>query len=639
LFLGLGYVIANIKIEQYNPFHFTNHSSGLIEGYIGEVISEPEIKQKSIKTIVNIIEIKKDGKWIPSMGKCLIYFQRDSSLNLQYHDQITFIHSPQIVKQPANFGEFNYKRYLAHHYIYHQVYLKTDHYTILPHIPSFSLKKHSIQLRKYLLQQYVTFDLKNEELAIVSALTLGKKNLLNSDLKQAYSSAGAMHILAVSGLHVGIILLILQFSLSWLKRIKHGHILLNLLLIIFIWVYAFISGLSPSVLRAATMFSFLIMGKVFHKKSNIYNTLALSAFVILFFDPYMLLEVGFQLSYLAVIGIIYLYPYLYKIFHFKYLIIDKAWSITCVSVSAQIATAPLGLLYFHQFPSYFLLSNLIVIPAAFIIIFIAIGFQIATPMPLLASFLSGVLHFSIKFLNKIVHWVQQIPNALITGLDITIIETWLIYLIIGSSILWLTQYKNKFALYTLLFTLLLIASQTQEKWSQLHQKQITFYNTGSQFSMEYTYGKMNLFIAPSELTQNKEKMQFHIFHHWWERGISMQKTQISNPDTNAICLGNTRILFIDNDHLFSPQQIEVFQPHIVYVNTSKKLNLKQVRKWKQSPVFILGIKTYSKTYDKLTSFCNVHHLKFYSIKKNGALKVELNKQLLPQLYTSKNFIE
>lgn len=637
LFLGLGFVIANIKVEKHHPHHFSNYNNVNIEGYIGQVISEPQIKQRSVKTIVRIIEIKLNGQWIPTTGKCLIYLQRDSSINIEYNNRFSFIHPLKKVKSPTNFGEFNYKRYLAHHYIEHQIYLKKSDFTIIPYNSSFNLKRLSIELRNSLLKNYEEYKLRDEELAIVSALTLGKKTLLNHDLKQAYSSAGAMHILAVSGLHVGIILLILQFSLSWLKRFNHGEFILNLLLILCIWLYAFISGLSPSVLRAATMFSFLILGKLIHKKSNVYNTLALSAFTILFFDPYMLLEVGFQLSYLAVIGIIYLYPYLYNLFQFKYLLLDKAWSITCVSISAQIATAPLGLLYFHQFPSYFLLSNLIVIPAAFIIIFIAIAFQISSPVPFISSALSSVLQYGVGLLNRIVHFIHQIPNALITGLDITIIETWLVYLIIVSLVLWLTQYKNKFAFYTLIFISILTASQTHEKWSQLHQKQITFYSTGNEFSVEYTKGSHNLFVASKLLTQNRERMQFHVFHHWWKNGIGTHESQISNTCNNTYCFGNTRILIINNDQLFTPQQIEAFQPHIIYMNCNKSLNFENISKYISTPVFILGAKTNIKTFKKFSSFCKTYNLKLFSIKNNGSISVELDQNLIPKLFIPKNF--
>ncbi|UTW65201.1 ComEC/Rec2 family competence protein [bacterium SCSIO 12643] len=634
LFFGIGYFLANSKIEKFNSDHFSHQPSAQIQSYIGRVISEPEIKGKSIKTTLEIIQIKDDYNWIPASGKCLVYIQKDSSVHISFGDVLSFKSHPQEIDPPQNFNEFDYKRYLAHHYIYHRIYLQSDQFTTSPN-NDFSIRDLSILIRNQLLQNYIDFGLQNDELALISALTLGKKDTLSTDIKQAYSSAGAMHILAVSGLHVGIILMIIQFCFSWLKKLQHGSHILSMLLILSVWGYTFISGLSPSVLRAATMFSFLILARLLDKKSNVYNTLALSAFAILCIRPYMLLEVGFQLSYLAVIGILYLYPFLYQLLTFRYTLLDKAWSITCVSICAQIATAPLGILYFHQFPSYFLLSNLVIIPAGFLLISIAICFQLFHGIPFISSVLSEILYHSISILNQFVAFIHDLPKALIQGLDISVLETWIIYLLTISVIIWFTQFKPKFVIYTLIFLCCITITQTIEKWEQLHQNEITFYHTGKQFSMEFNSGYQNTFYGSRRLTKNTEQMQFFVFHHWWSKGLNIFNSNIKTHQSPVYEFGNTRILYIDKNQLYSPQQIKAFQPHLIYVNTNKEVEFPTTG-LETTPSIIAGpfVKKYTRI--QLQKVCKKNKWKLFSLSDVGAIKIKLNEQQEPELFTTKN---
>jgi competence protein ComEC len=438
-----------------------------------------------------------------------------------------------------------------------------------------------------------------------------------------------MHVLAVSGLHVGIIFFVLRFLLSWMDKLKNGIAIKAVILILCIWLYAFVTGLSPSVIRASTMFSFMIVAISFKRTSNIYNTLALSAFAILMYEPFMLLEVGFQLSYLAVIGIIYLHPYLYALIELPPGLVDKAWNITCVSLSAQLVTAPLGILYFHQFPTYFLFSNLIVIPAAFLIIFMAIGFQILSIIPYVGELVAFLLKWVIFSLNWMVKAMQELPNALIAGLDITVLETWFMYLIIGFITIWLTQYNRKFMLYSLGVILALSASQTFEKWVLLHQKEITFYNTGKQPSIEYVNGLNSVFIADTSLLSNTDKMQFYVYHHRWKRGLRTTQLEASEDFTNVAILGNTKTLTIDNEHLFTAKQVETFLPDILYFNTYKYWYVKELSKLSYQPKIIIGAATSRKAAQMLVEFCQTNHWEYYTIRKDGAVKVLLTEDLRP----------
>jgi len=174
--------------------------------------------------------------------------------------------------------------------------------------------------------------------------------------------AGAMHILCVSGLHVGIIYLVISFFLGFLNNTRFNNILKAILLLLTVWAYAIITGLSPSVQRASLMLSVFIIGNLLNRARDTYNTLAISALILLIIDPYLLFNVGFQLSYAAVIGIVTFHQPIYKLLYFKNTIIDKIWSITVLSFAAQMATFPIATYYFHFFPPWFWLTNLFTFP-------------------------------------------------------------------------------------------------------------------------------------------------------------------------------------------------------------------------------------------------------------------------------------
>ena len=207
-----------------------------------------------------------------------------------------------------------------------------------------------------------------KQLKVASALLLGYRENLDKELVKSYASAGAMHVLAVSGLHVGILYLLLTRIFSFLKKVKkvkNGKFILTILIVSFLWFYAIMTGLSASVMRATTMFSFIVIGnELLNRKTSIYNTLAVSAIILMIINPFIVYQVGFQLSYVAVVGIVYLQPKLNRLFYSRYKLVRGVWAITCVSLAAQIATFPLSLHYFHQFSTYFFISNLIVIPAS-----------------------------------------------------------------------------------------------------------------------------------------------------------------------------------------------------------------------------------------------------------------------------------
>lgn len=504
----------------YSSSNYENHYSNFIKDdektSLLLKITEPTLdKPKSIQVKGEVMSLFSEDAAISTRGKLLMYLQKDSlSQAVSVGDTLLIFSSLNEIEDAKNPGQFNYKRFLRFHEIFHQGYCSQEFWSLVGENKSFSLLAFADDFRKKMLAILQKSKLEEDEFAVASALILGYKESLDDDLVLAYSSSGAMHVLAVSGLHVGIVYMVLNFFLGFLDKSKHTKYLKALLLLLCVWFYAFVTGLSPSVMRAATMFSFVIVGQTFKRNTNIFNTLFASVFFLLVFNPYLIMQVGFQLSYLAVAGIVYIQPKLYKQLYAKNWLLDKIWAITAVSIAAQIATFPLGLLYFHQFPNYFFVSNLVVIPAATIILAVGIAALVFSQFSWLFIPLSYVLNYSIKILNESVFFIDRLPYSLTQGISISVLECWLIYLCIALIIGFLV-YKKNYLLFGFLCSLVAILSIDLYEDAYLSkQKKIIIYNIKGSTTIDFINGFEHVFLSDSATYYNNSTMLFNVKHNW-----------------------------------------------------------------------------------------------------------------------------
>ena len=338
--------------------------------------------------------------------------------------------------------------------------------------------------------------------------------------------------------------MVLNGLLYFLNKFKYGNIIKAVLLILFLWFYAVLTGLSPSVMRAATMFSFIIVGKGLHRYTNIYNTLMVSAFLLLLINPYLIVEVGFQLSYLAVIGIVLIFPKIYHLWETDNWLKDKIWAIICISISAQIATFPLALLYFHQFPNYFIFSNLIVIPMVTIIIYLGIGVFLISPLSWLSGILAQVLNWVIVFLNSCVKFIEQLPYSITQGISISVLETWFIYFMIGCLLTFFMINHVRYLKYGLTLIFVLLVFQVVEGYKEAYQRKLIVYNVSKTSAYDFIDGRKHLLLADFSLINNENKLLFHIRHNWWDMGIKnvnmvdIERMSMLNGNGNLFIKGN-----------------------------------------------------------------------------------------------------
>lgn len=574
----LFFILFGIKlVKLQTELNFSNHYSKHVKDYyLVKLIEPPKIKANTLKLIGEVIAVKQQQSWVKTKGKILIYLAKDkSSEKLTYGDIL--LSNAKITETPApkNPFEFNYKKYLAFHQIHHQSYLNTNHWINTHQCDANPILKYSFELRNYLLQLISLHGIQGDEYAIGSALILGYEDDLSNEVIGSFAATGALHVLSVSGLHVGIVFLVLNFLLQYLGDSKPARITRFIVSLAGLWFYALITGLSPSVWRAAAMFSLITIGKFYKKDLNTFNIIGCSAFVLLCFNPFMITEVGFQLSYLAVIGIVTLHQKFYELLSFKNKIVNAIWSITCVSVAAQLVTFPLGLLYFHQFPNYFLFSNLVVIPLSTIILYGGIALLALAKIPVAGAFVAKFLNILLWLLKSSVALFENLPYAVFEGIAIGTLDTFIIYgILIGLYCYWLYR-KLSYVNISLTLSLVFCSLQIAEKIEQKKQHKIVVYAINKHFAIDFIYGHQNELIADSALIHNKDKTRFHILPNWNNSGLANTsklvytnafqfKNEHLTADGNYLFYKNKTILCTANNNVVFKKLL--YKPEIVLLN-------------------------------------------------------------------------
>ena len=491
--------------------------------YFKVVISTALVEKESSWKAEGVVdEIRSTGHWKAATGRILLYFsKKDFSNPPRYGDILLVKGKPQIVPPPTNPEEFDYRRFLFFKNIYHQSFIRKDNFRFVGFDPPSWIDHYALITREWADNTIKQFVSGEREKALASGLVLGITDGIDNELISAYSSTGTLHVLAVSGLHVGILYGIILLLLRPLTKFKSGPWLIALISLTALWAYAFVTGLSPSVLRAVTMFSFLAIAKPGGHRTNIYNTLSVSAFIILWYHPFFIMSVGFQLSYLAVLGIVYLQPGLYNLWNPTNRILDEVWKVSAVSIAAQISTFSLSLLYFHQFPNYFLISNLVAIPASFVVLVLGLAILVIPFLQPVASALGFVLEWVIKAMNAVMFAIEDLPFSLIENVYISPLQCWIIFALLLSIILMARTKKFLWVKVTFLLGIVFSGLQWSHFNEEVNVRKITVYNINGHTAVDvFDRGKV-YFIGDSALRKNPQKVNFHIASNRIKCGAQM----------------------------------------------------------------------------------------------------------------------
>lgn len=548
-----GFLLSSTKSDLYK-----NDNLNSYEGYItGKIISDPIISDKTVKISLEVEAIKQNDAWYKTTGRTLLYLSADEkSVNLKPGNYIIF--SPQLseIQNKGNPEEFDYRKYLSYNFIYTSDFLNSDSWELLSNKTDKNIRFRLLNFRQDLISILENNGMQEDELGVISALALGYRDRLNEEIRHNYASSGAMHILAVSGLHVGIIYLIIVFLLSFIRSKKLIWIKV-VLTILFIWFYAFLTGLSPSVSRAATMFSFIAASQIFNRKTGIFNSIAASAFLLLLINPFMITQIGFQLSYLAVLGIVLIYPSLHNLLVFNNFILKWFWSLTAVSISAQIAVAPISIFYFNQISNYFLLTNYLLIPLASVAIYLCLTIFVLSPFEVISTFFTDILSKIVSLMNYFTSIIESLPGAVSKNLYINLPQLVFLYLfIIFTGYFLFESKKYKHLVISFVFIGLFFGTSLIRNIQQIGNNFIIVYNINRTTAINLIDGDDNiLFAALSD--ENLKQIDYSAKNNWLKMGVKNEKfIDINRMNTRNIL---SNITTLDNRNVFQKENFIAFK--------------------------------------------------------------------------------
>lgn len=507
----------------------------------------PEQKERSFLCRVFLEEQRDSARVYPVNRQAILYLEPDSVV-AQWKGGEELLVSARISSPTngGNFDEFDYARYLMYKGISGTGYVSAEKWTLLSSAPS-PFSYHSCRLialtyRGKVLSLYRKLGFDGDELAVLSALTIGDKAELSESVRESYSVSGASHVLALSGLHIGLLYALFLFLLRPIAKCGHGgRCLRSALLLLFLWAFAFFTGLSSSIVRSACMFSMLALADLLGRKSLTMNVLAATAFVMLLCDPVWLFDIGFQLSFLAVAAILLIQKPIYQLFPVKSRVGKYVWGLMSVSIAAQLGTAPLVLLYFSRFSTHFLLTNLVVIPLVTIILYAAVFMLCLTPLPWMQIVVAEGVRLLLKALNAFVQWVEQLPYASMDGGWLYRIEVAGIYVFILLAFkYWMTR-RAKNLLICLSFLLLLGTYHTAMRWHDRPQRSLIFYNVRGCPAVHCIERDGHSWLSYGDTLVDKKRLK-RVAANYWKRHQLLPPSELVSDYQSTYFSSQHRIL-------------------------------------------------------------------------------------------------
>jgi len=504
LFL-LGWISVISYSELNNNHHFSKAPGQFL---VVKINNEPILKNGLLRFTTYVEESINNGKKSAVSGTLLLTIKDSSAKNLYYADELLIPAKYNTIDPPFNPGEFNYKKYLADKNIFYQAFLYPKQFVVLNKDAGNAVIAYSLRLRQRLVEKLKLNMRDTDAIAVASTLILGYKADLSNDVLQAYSKTGTLYVLSVSGSQVGIIYILLAIAFKFLDRYKYGKLVKAVIIISLIWYYSMLCGFSLSVCRVAVMISIVIIGKSFSRYINTLNILAISAFFLLVYDPFFITEVGFQLSYIAVSGLVVFQPIVYRWLKFKNKWADKLWALCSVSIAAQVITFPISAFYFHQFPVYFLISNLFVFIPSALIMYSGILYLLLPQIPVVSKSIAYVLEKTIIIMNKGLAVVEHTPYASINKIWLTTAEYLLLYIIITCLFYFLYDKKLWLLKVSMVCILLLCISLSLKSISLSRSDNIAWLNLKKHQGIVFKNG--NEAIVLSDIKPTDKSWQYSI---------------------------------------------------------------------------------------------------------------------------------
>ncbi|MBP7400532.1 MAG: ComEC family competence protein [Chitinophagales bacterium] len=599
------------------------------------VTEPPEIKENSIKLTVEVQEMYRQSFHTSTVGNAIIYLAKnDLNVIPKYGNEVIIKNNFSAPASTNNPGAFDYAKYLKAHKIFYTAYLKNGEFLLSDNFSPKPFWNFIFNCRQYFSRQ-ITENIHDQEVqGIALALILGNRTLLDNETRDHFAKTGTMHVLAVSGLHVGIFYAILEILLNLIPFFKKNktnsyRYIKPIIIVTCIWIYGCITGLSPSIFRSAVMFTMLAFGRLDGQHINSYNILSASAILLFFINPFMVMEVGFQLSFLAVLGIVAFQPYLYKLIKVKHPIPKYIWSLASVSIGAQIGTIPITIFYFHQFPNYFLLTNMVAIPMAFLTLVSGVFLFTISWISPLASIAGWLVYIPIKIMNESMAFANTLPGATVEYIHWSLLQTIVMCLLIFIAAIILTS-KNKDYIYAFIITLLLFMVFTLQTVIQRKStKELSFIQIKNNTLLSVIYENTLYLLTEEKIDNNSTNFNYIIKPALQQYGIDSYQTICldSNFKSNSIVISGSTIIIgnkIINTITNNSTAIATLPASdYLLICNNPFLNLEQLAEKFKKSIWIFDNTNSYKSIKYWEKFCLDNNIRFHNLKSEGALNIRL----------------
>lgn len=623
VFIAAGAILIS-QNDIRNQTDWFGNSISQAEKIVVTITENPIQKTKSYKAEAEINYVIENGKALDKQGRLILYFSKDSfPTTLSQGTIITFNKPLQSIKSTGNPGSFDYGRYCLFKGVTHQAYLTYKDYQVADERNESFLSRFINNIRKNVLATLRHYVPGEKEKGLAEALLIGYKDDLDKTLVQSYSNTGVVHIIAISGLHLGLIYWLLVSLLKPFQRKKHIQWLSPVLTIAGLWLFSLLAGAQPSVLRSAVMFTCIVIGEGLNRKTSIYNSLAASAFLLLCYNPFWLWDVGFQLSYAAVLSIVVFMQPVYNWFFIQNKSLDFIWKMTAVTIAAQILTIPLSIFHFHQFPNYFLLTNFIAVPVSSLILLGEILLCIISFIPVAAIVIGKIISAMIWFMNTWVERVEALPFSLWDRLQINLLQTILLLFATVFISYWLLEKQKKgliaglIALFGFVCLRSISFSQTQ------NQHNLVVYNVPGKKAIDIIEGNEYHFIGDTSLYKDGFLRNFHLKPFRVLSRVHESSGENFKGNEKYISSGGKKIMLLDEKIEFKnpggeKTEIDLLvlsgNPKLYFSNLSKSTSLHQV-------VFDGSVPVWKLKYWKKD--CDSLHIPWHDVSEKGAFVMNL----------------
>ena len=609
-FFLLGIVSYQIHLPELKTNHFTkiitpNSERGLFQLKITSILKTDLYNSKYLAKIVAINYEKRSGD-------ILLNIKKDSLVSLLTIDDVILISSKLYpINKPLNPYQFDYAKYMKNLGVEHQ--LRISNKDVLQKTKgAITLRGKAENTRNYIIKKLRKSPITPDEFAIIQALILGQRKDISKEIYNDYAAAGAIHILAVSGLHVGIVFFILSFLFSPLKRVKNGKAVISILMVISLWGFAFITGLSPSVVRAVTMFSFFAFATIINRETNSINTLFLSYFLLLVINPTWLFHVGFQLSYLAVFFILWILPIFNKFYYPTNYFIKKVWGVFTVTIAAQIGIIPLSLYYFHQFPGLFFLTNIIILPFLGVLLAGGILIIILAVFNILPDGLAFAYNTIIKGMNGFINWIAHQEFFLVQDIHFSLEKVIVSYLLIITFILFWKTKKQKYVPICLFCFALLIGVFIFDNYKNSGNQFIVFHKSRKTL-LGYKHGNDFTLFQSDTLMNFKNSYPIKGY-----RVTTNNVKYIEQKLPQVISYNKKFLLIIDSLGVY-PKNKSI---EIMLLTSSPKVNLERLIDSLQPKIILADGNNYTSYVKRWQKTCAEKKLPFHFTGKEGAFVIK-----------------